>query len=194
LRCFRLTKRDRPVIDPFSIQEAETLIAAIHRDWGETQGNFDEFRFLTGLRPSEQIALLVSDCDVAQGKLSVTKARVIARDKDRTKTGEDRLIELCPRALEVLKRQLALAIHRCSASRGKIRECNGGREGFESHPIQLILQEVCDYQNFDTNRYTIWFRAEIPRMAPSKRTRPEPEDPTPLSRPSGKPLLPQGSA
>lgn len=30
------------------------------------------------------------------------------RDKDRTKTGEDRIIELCPRALDVLKRQLAL--------------------------------------------------------------------------------------
>jgi hypothetical protein len=29
-------------------------------------------------------------------------------DKDRTKTGEVRLVELCPRALEVLKRQLAL--------------------------------------------------------------------------------------
>jgi integrase len=51
---------------------------------------------------------LLSDCDVGQGKVSVTKARVMARDKDRTKTSEDRLIELCPRALEVLKRQLAL--------------------------------------------------------------------------------------
>jgi integrase len=98
-------KKDRPIIDPFSIQEAETRIAAIHRDRGETQGNFDEFRFFTGLRPSEQIALLVSDCDVDQGKFSVTQARLMARDKDRTKTGEDRLIELCPRALEVLCRR-----------------------------------------------------------------------------------------
>ena len=32
----------------------------------------------------------------------------MARDKDRTKTSEDRIVELCPRALEVLKRQLAL--------------------------------------------------------------------------------------
>jgi integrase len=108
LKCFRISKKDRPVPDPFTIQEAEALIAAIHRDWGEAQGNYDEFRFFTGLRPSEQIALLVSDCDVGQGKVSVTKARVMARDKDRTKTSEDRLIELCPRALEVLKRQLAL--------------------------------------------------------------------------------------
>jgi hypothetical protein len=32
----------------------------------------------------------------------------MARDKDRTKTSEDRLVELCPRALDVLKRHLAL--------------------------------------------------------------------------------------
>jgi len=75
LKGFRLTKRDRPVVDPFSIQEAESLIAAIHADWGEAQGNYDEFRFFTGLRPSEQIALLVSDCDLTAGKISVTKAR-----------------------------------------------------------------------------------------------------------------------
>ncbi|HET9394623.1 MAG TPA: hypothetical protein VFO36_01100 [Nitrospiraceae bacterium] len=36
-----------PVVDPFSIQDAETLIAKIHRDWGEVQGNYDEFRFFT---------------------------------------------------------------------------------------------------------------------------------------------------
>ncbi len=108
LKGFRITKKDRPAVDPFSIAEAEALIAALHRDWGEAQGNYDEFRFFTGLRPSEQIALLVSDCDIGQGKISVTKARVMARDKDRTKTSEDRLVELCPRALDVLKRHLAL--------------------------------------------------------------------------------------
>ena len=73
LKGFRITKKDRPLIDPFSIQEAEVLIAAIHRDWGEAQGNYDEFRFFTGLRPSEQIALLVADCDLSQAKISITK-------------------------------------------------------------------------------------------------------------------------
>jgi integrase len=61
LKCLRITKKDRPVIDPFSIQEAEALIAAIHREWGEAQGNYDEFRLFTGLRPSEQIALLAQE-------------------------------------------------------------------------------------------------------------------------------------
>ena len=98
LKCFRLVKKDRKVPDPYTIYEAEALIAAIHRDWGEAQGNYDEFRFFTGLRPSEQIALRVDDCDLSQGKILVNKARVMKRDKDRTKTGEDRIVELCPRA------------------------------------------------------------------------------------------------
>ena len=84
--------------------------ACIHRDWGEAQGNYDEFRFFTGLRPSEQIALRVTDCDLVEGKISITKTRVMARDKDRTKTSEDRLVELCPRALQVLKWHLALRV------------------------------------------------------------------------------------
>lgn len=90
LKCLRITKKDRPKIDPFTIHEAESVIAAIHRDWGEAQGNYDEFRFFTGLRPSEQIALLVTDCDLAQGKIMIDKARVVAHDKDRTKTSRSR--------------------------------------------------------------------------------------------------------
>jgi hypothetical protein len=43
------------------MHDAETFIAAIHHDWGEAQGNYDEFRFFTGMRPSEQIALVLSD-------------------------------------------------------------------------------------------------------------------------------------
>jgi hypothetical protein len=68
------------------LRKPEALFAAIHCDWGEAQGNYDEFRFFTGLRPREQIALRVTDCDVAQGKVEIDKARVAARDKDRTKT------------------------------------------------------------------------------------------------------------
>jgi integrase len=64
LRSARLKKKDRPKIDPFCMHDAETFIAAIHRDWGEAQGNYDEFRFFTGLRPSEQIALVLSDIDL----------------------------------------------------------------------------------------------------------------------------------
>lgn len=108
LKSARIGKKDRPVIDPFSIQEAERLIAALHRDWGEAQGNYDEFRFFAGLRPSEQIALGVADYDAKHRTLSITKARVAGMDKDVTKTGNDRRIALSPRAVAALERQLAL--------------------------------------------------------------------------------------
>jgi integrase len=90
------------------MQDAETFIAAIHRDWGDAQGNYDEFRFFTGLRPSEQIALVVSDLDLVNGIISVNKARVAGVERCQTKTGEDRRVALCPRASAILKRQLAL--------------------------------------------------------------------------------------
>jgi Phage integrase family len=99
-------KKDRPRIDPFSIQDAEVFIAALHQDWGEAHGNYEEFRFFTGLRPSEEIALTLNDYDRVHGVLSVTKARVDGIDKDCTKTGEDRRIQLCPRAVAILERQL----------------------------------------------------------------------------------------
>jgi hypothetical protein len=47
LRSAKISKKDRPRIDPFSIQDAEVFIAALHQDWGEAQGNYDEFRFFT---------------------------------------------------------------------------------------------------------------------------------------------------
>jgi hypothetical protein len=91
--------------------DAEVLIAALHRDWGELQGNYDELRFFTGLRPSEEIALVVTEYDAAHGVLSITKARVGGIDKNVTKTGEDRRIVLCPRAIAVIERQLRLREH-----------------------------------------------------------------------------------
>jgi hypothetical protein len=47
LRSARLRKTDRRKVDPFRMHDAGVLIAAIHRDWGEAQGNYDEFRFFT---------------------------------------------------------------------------------------------------------------------------------------------------
>ena len=108
LKGARIQRKDRTAIDPFTLTEAETLISALRRDWGDAQANYDEFRLFTGLRPSEQIALVISDLDSARETLDVTKARVDGLEKDSTKTGDDRRIVLCPRAIGVLKRQLAL--------------------------------------------------------------------------------------
>lgn len=127
LKTFRTTKKDRPPVDPFTIQEAETIIARSHAEFGQAHGNYEEFRFFTGLRPSEQMALTIHDCDLDAGKIQINKAVVLRREKDRTKTREDREITLCGRALEVSKHQLALreelaragsSTSACSSKRG----------------------------------------------------------------------------
>jgi hypothetical protein len=67
LKTLRITRKDRPPFDPFTIQEGEGIIAHSHFEFGEAHGNYEEFRFFTGLRQSEQIALLVAH-DLAKGK------------------------------------------------------------------------------------------------------------------------------
>jgi integrase len=62
---------------------------------------------------------VLSDLDLVHGVISVNKARVAGVDRSSTKTGEDRRVELCPRALFVLKRHLRLH-RRLKAAAGKI--------------------------------------------------------------------------
>jgi integrase len=50
---FRMTAKDRPKVDPFTIQEAELIIAASHRMHGHWYGNYQEFLFFAALRQSE---------------------------------------------------------------------------------------------------------------------------------------------
>ena len=61
-----------------------------------------------GTMPPQSIALTVQDYDPVMGTLQINKARVGRRDKDRTKTGVDRIVELCPRAMQLLNRHLVL--------------------------------------------------------------------------------------
>jgi integrase len=110
LSGFRMTAKDRPKVDPFAIQEAELIIAASHRIHGEWYGNYQEFLFFTALRHSELFALEVNDCDLVNGKISITKAVVNGQPKNRTKTNQDREVNLCPRALQVLHAQLSLRV------------------------------------------------------------------------------------
>ncbi|MDB6162355.1 MAG: alpha/beta hydrolase fold family protein [Gammaproteobacteria bacterium] len=52
--------------------------------------------------------LALSDIDLVHGIISINKARVSGVDRDKTKTSEDRRVQLCPRALSVLRRHLRL--------------------------------------------------------------------------------------
>jgi integrase len=94
--------------DPYTIAEAEQVIEGLRDDWGDWDANYFEYAFFSGLRPSEIIALQWADIDRQKGVTSVNKARVMGRNKDRTKTAVARLVENNPRAMEVLRRQWEL--------------------------------------------------------------------------------------
>lgn len=104
----RITKKEKPKPDPFHVHEALEIIRQVGADWGEHQANYDEGRFFTGLRPSEQIPLEWTDVDFAAGGFLVCKARVMGRPKDETKTYEDRFVQFNPRSRAVFERQRAL--------------------------------------------------------------------------------------
>ena len=52
--------------------------------------------------------------------LSVTKARVLGIDRDVTKTGKDRRLPLCPRAVAIIERQPRLRERLVREGRGKL--------------------------------------------------------------------------
>lgn len=91
--------------DPFSQEEVESILAELRRHHGEVLADFFEFSFFAGLRPSEQIALLWQDVDLTSQTVKVRRARVLARDKERTKTNYQRVVELNDRAAAVIDRQ-----------------------------------------------------------------------------------------
>lgn len=101
-------KVQREPPDPYTIDEALALIAGMRKHRGAHLANYFEFCFFAGPRPSEVIALLWTDVDLVSGKVSISKARVMARNKNTVKNYKPRIIELNQRALAVLKRQAAL--------------------------------------------------------------------------------------
>jgi len=94
--------------EPYSVDEVTALVAGLLKHWGGHAANYVEFGFFSGCRPSELIALLWEDVDLIGGTVRIDKARVMAKDKDRTKTAVAREIELGPRALDILRRQREL--------------------------------------------------------------------------------------
>lgn len=93
--------------DPFDPDEVEVILSTLRKKFGEAYADYFEFAFFAGPRPSEQIALLWQDVDLRSGAVKVRRARVLGKDKERTKTTYAREVELNTRALAVIERQRA---------------------------------------------------------------------------------------
>lgn len=90
--------------DPFTREEADRILAWF-RAHHPVYADYFEFAFYVGMRPSEQIAMLWSDCDLTTNALTVRRARVVGIDRASTKTAVSREVELSGRAIAALKRQ-----------------------------------------------------------------------------------------
>lgn len=94
--------------DPFSLDEVDAILPVIEAKFGKELADYFEFACFAGLRSSEQIALLWQDVDLRTGVLLVRRARVLSKDKERTKTAVQREVELNLRARAVIERQRAV--------------------------------------------------------------------------------------
>jgi integrase len=95
-----------PDPDPFSQAEADAIIAGL-RQSDEQIARYFEFKFFTGLRTSESLALRWENVDWRRKTVTVRDAIVLGEYNRRTKTSTVRHVELNSRALAVLKTQKA---------------------------------------------------------------------------------------
>lgn len=94
----------KPPPDPFTAEEAEAIIAKL-RELCPEDADLAEFRFFTGLRTGELIGLRWSHVDLRSKTMTIVGGRVRGEDRDSTKTGKTRVVDLNSRALAVLARQ-----------------------------------------------------------------------------------------
>lgn len=89
--------------DPFSRDEMEKMLAYMEARYPEPVWGWYAFAFLTGLRPSEQVALRWGDIDWSRKQIVVRRAIVRGKEKG-TKSNRERAVDISPRADAVLRR------------------------------------------------------------------------------------------
>jgi integrase len=104
MATIRNLKVEHDLPDPFSRREMETILGYLRDHEPEQVWNWYEFAFMTGVRPSEQIALRWEDVDWDGGAIRVQRARVRGEVKS-TKNYRVRDVMLSDRARAVLLRQ-----------------------------------------------------------------------------------------
>jgi integrase len=95
-----------PDPDPFAKAEADAIIAAMTKQ-DEQIGRYFAFKFYTGVRTSESLALRWENVDWKRKTITVRDAIVLGEYNRRTKTSTVRHVELNSVALAVLKAQKA---------------------------------------------------------------------------------------
>ncbi|MFJ7312568.1 tyrosine-type recombinase/integrase [Pseudomonas sp. NPDC098747] len=116
-------KRTRKEICPFTLEEAEKIIAHLYQTphWPSSiYAAFFEFAFFSGMRLSEISALRWDAVDLENKTVHVRRTIALGVVEERTKTGKDRFVLLNPRALRALEFARGYAERRAKGV-GKIR-------------------------------------------------------------------------
>lgn len=95
----------KPPPDPFTLDEAERIIARCRKHYPEQVANTVEFWFWTGLRTSELFGLQWANVDLASGTMLVCEGVVAGKRKATTKTNTARTVTLHDRAIAALQAQ-----------------------------------------------------------------------------------------
>jgi integrase len=108
VRHVRYQRQQTPFPDPFTRDEVEAIIEYMIERYPDGVANYVEFKFFSGLRPSETTALRWADVDLERDRVHVHRAIVRGLEKNTTKTSTARHVLLNSRARAALLRQRAL--------------------------------------------------------------------------------------
>lgn len=108
VRHVHYQRQQTPFPDPFTRDEVEAIIEYTTERYPAGVANDVEFKFFSGLRPSETTALRWADVDLERGRVHVRHAIVRGLEKNTTKTNTARHVLLNSRARAALLRQRAL--------------------------------------------------------------------------------------
>lgn len=97
----------RPVPDPFDLAEVELILSDMRERYDQAVVNYFEFKFFTGLRTSESLAIRWDSVDFRRREMVVSEAIVLGEHKDNTKTNDARTVQLNSRAMAALQAQKA---------------------------------------------------------------------------------------
>lgn len=94
-----------PEPDPFTVPEAEQIVAALRERHNDQIAHYFAFKFFTGLRTSESLAVRWEHVDWPSQTITISEAIVDGEHLKRTKTKTVRQVQLNTRALDVLRAQ-----------------------------------------------------------------------------------------
>ena len=119
-----MPKRSKKEIDPFTLEEANAIIARLyqHKHWPSLiYAAFFEFVFFSGLRLSEALAVRWDAVDLEKKTVHVRRTIALGVVEERTKTGRDRFVLLNERALHAIEYAKGYAERR-KDRKGKVTE------------------------------------------------------------------------